>query len=173
MKMRILAVALATGLISQSAPAAAWYQWYRQDIPFAPVPDSWFYRGVPYESPGVANPIFGQVSPWFWFYQPALHHWWTMPNVSGGTYVEQSQSPSGYHIRVYVSGGRSGNLQISVEAGAIIVRSSEGVAASGQFQMQQSGWSTRWLALPADANLAAMRLSRGEDGVEIFVPRFR
>jgi hypothetical protein len=173
MKMSILATVLATGLAAQSAPTAAWYQWYKQDNLFAPVPGFWFYQNFPYYGVSSTGPLLGQTSPSFWSYQPSLYTWWTLPSSPSGTYVEQSQSPSGYHVRVHAPSGRPGNLQIGVEAGAIIIRSSDQFAAGGPLQAQQMGWFTRWITLPADANLAAMRMARSDDVVEIFVPRFR
>jgi hypothetical protein len=98
-------------------------------------------------------------------------NWWFMPSGVSGTFVEQGQSPSGYHIRVYAPGGRPGSLEIGVEGGAIVVRSSEQMTSSAPFPSQQVAWSARWIRLPADANLAAMRMSRSAAGVEIFVPR--
>jgi len=169
MKRHIFAAALATGLAVQSAPTAAWYQWYYQDMPVGPIPGLWNYQNVPYQVPGT-NPFLGQTPPWLQFYRPDLFRWWTMPSMSSGISVEQDQSPLGYHIRVYVPGGHSDNLRIGLESGAIVISSSEQAAAHRPLQM---GWSSQWVTLPADANLAAMKMSRGEAGVEIFVPRLR
>ena len=172
MKTTLLATLLAAGLGLQSAPAAAWYQWQYQDIPFAAVPGLPLAQGIPYGIPGI-NPFVAQTLPWLGFYQPNLLHWWMMPAMSSGTYVEQTQSPAGYHIRVQTPGGGLANLQIAVEAGAIVIRSSEHTMGATPFQTRQSGWSNRWVQLPADANLAATRMGRIDGGVEIFVPRWR
>ena len=146
MRSDLLTAVLAAGFVVQAAPAAAWYQWYYQETPTVPGP-----------------------APC-----GAMHsYWWSMPSNLGGVFVAQGQSPTGYHIRVYTPGGSPGSLAIGVEAGALVVRSGSQAASAGPFPTQQSTWSAQWVRLPADANLAAMRMARNAAGVEIFVPRFR
>jgi len=170
MNTSLLAAALTTGLMAQSAPTAAWYQWYKQDVPFSSAPNFLFYQSIPYGIPGT-GPLLRQNSPWFWSYQPGLFYYWTMPGVPNATYVEQTQSPSGYHIRVHAPSWQLDSLQIGVEAGAIVIGSNVRTTASSPLQAQRMGWSTQWVTLPADANLAAMRMSWSETGIEIYVPR--
>jgi hypothetical protein len=144
MRSDLLTAVLAAGFAVQAAPAAAWYQWYYQALPTAP---------------GLAP------------YGAMQSNWWFMPNSLSGVFVAQGQSPAGYHIRVYAPHGSSGSLTIGVEAGVVVVRSGAQTASAGPFPSAQSTWSAQWLRLPADANLAAMRMSRNAAGVEIFVPR--
>jgi hypothetical protein len=146
MRSDLLAATLAAGFAVQAAPAAAWYQWYYQEIPIGPGP-------APYGA--------------------MYSNGWPMPNNLSGVFVAQGQSPAGYHIRVYTPGGSPGSVAIGVEVGAVVVRSGAQAASAGPFPSQQSTWSAQWVRLPADANLAAMRMSRNPAGVEIFVPRFR
>jgi hypothetical protein len=95
-----------------------------------------------------------------------------MFGIPSGTYVQQSRTPLGYQILVSTPGGNTGNLRIGVEAGAIVINSGEQAVAGGPNPAQQMSWSTQWVRLPADANLAATRVSRSERVVEVFVPRF-
>jgi hypothetical protein len=84
-----------------------------------------------------------------------------------GLYVEQAQSPAGYQVRVYSGQPAAQDIRIGAEGGALVVR-----RVSAGWGGQQAGWMTQWVALPADANLAAMRMRRGNGVLEIFIPRF-
>jgi len=170
-RYRIVA-AIALGVLVPTASATAWWQWFHQDIPFAPVPGMWFYQNAPQS---VAP---GQTQPWFWHYQtppagPATM-WSSMMPVNS-LFVEQSHSPLGYTIRVRTGQPGTTDIEVGMEGHALVIKKrqlQQGTPGS-PLQMQQAGWSTQWVSLPADANVSAMRMSRGNGLVEIFVPRAR
>jgi hypothetical protein len=201
--MRVSAlVGLGMGIAFQAAPAAAWMQWYYQDIPqgavpgfwyFQSIPDHptwvqpnfWFYRSIPQAptfggpwSDPYRSPTPGQAQPFFYQYQTfpmGASTMWSSAIPMSRLFVEQSQSPAGYRIRVYSGQPLAGDVNISIEGGALIIRqsSSASTAVGSPVQTYQSGWSSQLVALPADANVAAMQMQRGNGMVEIFIPRFR
>ena len=168
-----LAASISLMALLSSSPAGAWSQWYYQSLSHAPFSPYWLYRNNPQTGigplPWLASP------PWLWLHQPNLGSWWTMPGMTSGILVEQNRIPLGYGIRVHVLGGTMQNLDIGVKDGIIVIDSSNTVRtiAGSPIRMRQSGWTTRWISLPPDANLAATRMSRRDGVVEIFVPRFR
>jgi hypothetical protein len=161
---------IALCLLLPAASASAWWQWFYQDIPYAPVPGMWLYQNIPQSG------VPGQIQPWFWQYQslptgpPTM---WTSGTPMSSLFIEQSQSPMGYGIRIHTGGPGTQDIQVGLEGRALVIRKREttGTVPGVPIQMQQSGWSTQWVSLPGDANLAAMRMSRGNGLVEIFVPR--
>ncbi len=157
------------GLLCWTAPALAWWQWYYHDLPYVPAqgmdaPSSWFYNHSP------LSPTSGM-----WFYQTQPYgqtQYWSIPSTSSGIYVEQAQSPMGYGFRVHSRDPGLQGMEVRGERGALVIRNRStahsGMGLAGSFQ---SGWFTQWVALPADANLAGMILSRHGVVLEIFIPR--
>ena len=89
-----------------------------------------------------------------------------------GLFVEQSQSPAGYSIRVHSGQQGAQDIAIRIEGSALIIRRHSAACAVGTpLQMQQAGWTTQLIALPADANVTATRIARRLDGIDIFIPR--
>lgn len=178
MKRPILAASISLMLLLGSAPAGAWYQWYSHNLPAAPAPTGWAYQNY---GPGADAGTWPEpvLPPWLWFMQQP--NWatlwmtpWMMPAMTSGVFVEQSQNQFGYQIRVHTPDSHTSNLDISAQDGVIAINSrrSSQAGPGGPAQMQQSGWTTRWITLPTDANLGAIRMSRTGNVVEIFVPRF-
>jgi hypothetical protein len=65
-------------------------------------------------------------------------------------------------------------VDISVQGSLLVIRSQSSTTGGGNpMQMNQSGWSNQSISLPADANIAAMQMQRGNGVVEIFIPRGR
>lgn len=185
MKSYRIAALVGVGLLLQTTSATAWLQWYQLPIPFGPPLGMWFSQNIP------QGPATG-VAPGFWFYQnaPAVSGqtqpgFWYQQSVPGGTasgwsfsgsmsglFVEQSQSPAGYSIRVHSGQQGTQDIDIRIEGGALIIsRHSAAGTAGTPMQMHQAGWTTRLIALAADANVAAMRVARRIDGIDIFIPR--
>jgi len=171
-KRNRIAAAIALGVLIPATSATAWWQWYRQDIPFAPVPGMWFYQNVPQATPP------GQTGPVFWHYRsppagpPTM---WSSTMPMNSLFVEQSASPLGYGIRVHTENPGTMDIEVGVEGHALVIkkRQVQQIGPGASMQMQQFGWSTQWVSLPADANTSSMRMSRGNGLVEIFVPRAR
>jgi hypothetical protein len=91
---------------------------------------------------------------------------------TGGLYVLQNEVPAGYQIRVRTGQPGLPAVDISVQGGVLMIRSrSSAVGGGNAMQTQQSGWSIHSIFLPADANVAAMQMQRGDGVVEIFIPR--
>lgn len=167
-----IAATVALGVLFPAASATAWWQWFHQDIPNGPARGIWFYQNVPH----VAAP--GQIQPWFWHFQsvptgPTTT--WSSPMPTNSLFVEQSHSPMGYTVRVRTGYPGTRDIEVGVEGHALVIKRREmtQTAPGMPMQMQHSGWSTQWVSLPADANIAALRMSRGNSLVEIFVPRVR
>lgn len=177
---------LGLGLALQTTPAAAWWQWYSQDIPYGPGPGMWFYQNIP------QVPMFWPGQPWLWNYlahpagQSGAQFWqyqsnpygpttmWSSTMPTTGLFVEQNETPAGYLIRVRTGQPGAPNVDIGVQGGFLTIRShSMTSAGANAMQMQQSGWSTQSITLPADANIAAMQIQRGDGVTEIFIPRSR
>ena len=172
MKRNRIAAAIALGVLIPATSATAWWQWFRQDIPFAPVPGMWFYQNVPQATAP------GQTGPVFWHYQsppagpPTM---WSSTMPMSSLFVEQTASPLGYGIRVHTEYPGTMDIEVGVEGHALVIkkRRVQQIGRGAPMPMQQSGWSTQWISLPADANISSMRMSRGNGLVEIFVPRAR
>ena len=161
-------LALGLGLALQAAPTAAWWQWYSQEIPYGPVPAFWLYQNFP----NLASVAPGQ--PWNYQTMPfGPMTMWTSTMPMSGLYVEQEQTPAGYLIRVRTGESGAPAVDIRAQGGFLTVSRQSAVAGSGGpgMQMHQSGFATQSLALPADANVAAMQMQRGDGLVEIFIPR--
>lgn len=172
MKSYRLAATMALGVLIPASSATAWWQWFHQDIPYAPVPGMWFYQKVP------QTPSVGQMQPWFWNYQSipgAPANMWSSFMPTSSLFVEQSASPLGYNVRVHTGNSATTDIEVGVEGHALVIkkRQMQGVVPGAPMQMQQAGWSTQWVSLPADANISSIRMSRGKGLVEIFVPRAR
>jgi hypothetical protein len=176
---------LGLGLVFQVAPATAWWQWYSQDIPYGPTTGMWSYQtmpGAPGFWPGQSwlwnypAPLAGLGGPQFWQYSTLPYgstNLWSSAMPTGGLYVQQNEIPTGYQIRIYTGQPGTPVVDIGVQGGFLTVRSHSTTSApSGTaMQMQQAGWSTQSISLPADANVAAMQMQRGDGVVEIFIPR--
>ncbi len=180
-----LGLGLALGL--QAASPAAWWPGYPANAPRPPAPGAW----LNHTGPGVADMARGQ--PWplgypatptgqgvvqFWNYHAMpFGPWsaWSTIMPTSGLYVEQRQSPAGYLIRVRTGRGATPAIDLNVEGGVLKIqsRSMTGAGAGGDLQMQQTGWSTQWVSLAADADVPAMQVQWGDGVVEIFIPRRR
>ncbi len=177
--------ALSLGLTLQAAPANAWWQWYSQEIPYGSTPAMWSYRTTPWAPelwPGQAwlwnqlAPLAGQGGPQFWQYQtiPFGPAPWTYGMPAAGLFVQQSQTPAGYQIRVHTGEPGAPTVDIGVQGGFLTIRRHAATnAADGMMSMHQAGWATQSISLPADANIAAMQMQRSDGLVEIFIPRGR
>ena len=177
---------LGLGLALQAAPAAAWWQTYSQTIPYGPTTGMGAYPTspwVPNYGPNLSAlwdflaPLTGLGAPQFWQYPnlaygpPAL---WSAAMPMGGLYVQQNEVPAGYQIRVHTGQPGLPVVDISVQGGLLVIRSQSSATGGGNaMQMNQSGWSNQSISLPADANVAAMQMQRGNGVVEIFIPRGR
>lgn len=172
MKRYRTVAAIALGVLIPATSATAWWQWFQQDIPYGPVPGMWFYQNMPQATAP------GQTGPVFWHYQspparpPTM---WSSMMPMSSLFVEQSASPLGYIIRVHTGNRTTTDIEIGVEGHALVIkkRQVQQIGPGAPMQMQQAGWSTQWVSLPADANISSMRMSRGNGVVEIFVPRAR
>lgn len=172
MKQNRIAAAIAFGLLIPTAPATAWWQWYYQDTPFAPAPGMWFYQNFP------QIPVFNQMEPWVWQYQTVPYgatSMWTSRLPTNSLFVEQSQSPAGYSIRVYTEQSGTQDIDVGLDGRSLVIKRRANTQAfhGAPWPVQQSGWTTQWVSLAPDANLGALRISRGADLIEIFVPRAR
>ena len=158
-------------LTLQATPAAAWWQWFYQTNPWAP--------GLTWGQPwawGYPAPPMGQNGVQFWQYQsmpfgPINAGPSTMSTA--GLHIEQNQSPAGYLIRVRTGQPGTPAVNIDVQGGFLMIQSGSSAGTTGGtgVQMQQFGWASQWISLPADANAAAMRVQWGDGVVEIFFPR--
>ncbi len=167
--------------LQTAAPDAAWWDWCSQEAPASPAHWMWYYqtnpgalglaRGRPWSADYLAPP-FGQYGTQFWQYQEIP---WSSTRPSAGLFVEQSQSPAGYLIRVRTGQPGTPALDIGVEGGVLMIQSRSMAGASGgaSMQMQQVGWATQWVSLAFDADVAAMQVQWGDGIVEIFIPRRR
>ena len=186
-RSRATLLGLGLGLALQTAPATAWWQWYSHNIPYGPAPGMWFYQAFP-GYPGVPGLWPGQLwlqehllslanqgGPHFWQYQTppfGTTTLWSATVPMSGLFVEQSQTPAGYQIRVHTGQSGPPMVDISTQGGFLTMRShSAGGVGDGGMQMQQAGWASQSIALPADANVAAMQMQRGDGVVQIFIPR--
>lgn len=95
--------------------------------------------------------------------------------ATAGLYVEQHQSPAGYLIRIHTGQRGAPAVDIDVQGGFLTIRTgaAEGAAGGTGMPVQQVAWATRWIALPTDANVAAMQMQWGDGVAEIFIPRGR
>ena len=174
MKKKLISVLGILGLLCWTAPATAWWQWYSHDLPYVPTqgigaPGMWFYNYIPF------GPTSGVGTPGMWFSQTLPYgptQYWNIPATSSGVYVEQLQSPMGYGFRISSRDPGLQGIEVRVEGGGLVIRSRNTVhSGMGQASSFQSGWSTQWVALPANANLAGMTLSRRGSVLEVFIPR--
>lgn len=175
--------ALGLGLAIQAAPAAAWMQWYSQHIPYAPMPGMWFYQHIP----GI--PSFSPGQAWLWQYQlpaaglgsPQLQQypytpsgptttWYSTTSTSGIT-LEQNETPAGYMIRLLTASTGVPAVDITAQGGFLIIRSGSAAGAGGDMPIRQTGWTTQWISLPVDADIATTRMQQGNGIIEIFIPR--
>jgi hypothetical protein len=177
---------LGLGLALQGGPAAAWWQTYSQTIPYGPTTGMGAYPTTPWVpnyGPNLSAlwdflaPLSGLGAPQFWQYPnlaygpPAL---WSAAMPMGGLSVQQNEVPAGYQIRVHTGQPGLPVVDISVQGGLLVIRSQSSATGGGNaMQMNQSGWSSQSISLPADANVAAMQMQRGNGVVEIFIPRGR
>lgn len=172
MKRYRIAATLALGVLFPATSAVAWWQWFHQDVPNGPKPGIWFYQNIP----TMTAP--GQIQPWFWHYQsvptgPTTI--WSSPMPMDSLFVEQSHSPQGVTIRVRSGYPGTQEINVGVEGHILVIKKRQiaQIEPGARMQIPHSGWSTQWMSLPADANVAALRISRGDGLVEIFVPRVR
>jgi len=175
---------LGLGLALQAGPATAWWQTYSQSIPYGPVTGMGPYPTnpwVPSYGPNLSAlwdflaPLAGRGGPQFWQY-PTMAYGptglWSSAVPTAGLYVQQNEVPAGYQIRVHTGQPGLPAVDVSVQGGALMIRSrSSAVGGGNAMQMQQSGWSSHAIFLPADANVAAMQMQRGDGVVQIFIPR--
>lgn len=174
MRKKLISLLAIPGLLCWTAPATAWWQWYYHDLPHGSmqgrgVPSMWFYNYPP------LVPTQGVATPGMWFYHTLPYgptRYWTLPLTSSGVSVEQLQSPLGYGFRIRSGDPGFQGIEVRVEGGALVISSRNTAhSAMGPASSFQSGWSTRWVVLPADANPARMTVSRRGGVVEIFIPR--
>jgi len=186
------------GLLLQTTSASAWWQWYQFGNPFGPPPAMWFYQNTPMGPATEGAPGFwfyqgfptwgvpgfwlsqrtptvpGQIPSGFWHQQlvpSGAVSGWRFSGPISGLFVEQSQSPAGYSIRVHTGQQGAQDLDMRIEGGALIIRRHHAArAVRAPLQMQQAGWMTQLIALPADANVGAMRVAPRIDGIDIFIP---
>jgi len=177
---------LGLGLAIQAAPAAAWWQTYSQTVPYGPTTGLGAYPANPWVPNHGANlaalweflaPLSGLGGPQYWQYPnlaygpPAM---WSGAMPMSGLYVQQAEVPAGYQIRVHTGQPGLPAVDIGVENGFLVIRSQTSTTGGGNaMQMNQSGWSNQSISLPADANVSAMQMQRGNGVVEIFIPRVR
>lgn len=112
-------------------------------------------------------------------YQPSwsgFQSWQTGPGISAAFYVEQRQWPAGYGIRLYLPERRNAGVHVSVDGNSLVIRSEQqNQQASGGMEgmFMQFGSFSQWLSLPGDADMANMRVTNHDRGIDIFVPRLR
>ena len=87
--------------------------------------------------------------------------------------MEQTETPLGYYARVNTGQQSLCEVDVNVAGNELVIRSRSAVDTGMPLQMQQAGWRTQQLSLPANTGLAAMRMQRGDGVVEIFIPRVR
>lgn len=181
-----LGLGLGLGLALQAPPAAAWWQTYSQTVPYGPTTG---WRAYP-ANPWVQNygpnlsalwdflaPLTGLGGPQYWLYPnmaygPSAMWYGAMP--MSGLYIQQAEFPVGYQIRVHTGQPGIPAVDIGVEGGFLVIRRQTAVTGGGNaMQMIQSGWSNQSIFLPADANISAMQIERGNGMVDIFIPRVR
>ena len=187
-RSRTILVGLGLGLALQTGPATAWWQWYSYNSPYGIPPGMWLYQAFP-GYPGIPGLWPDQL--WLQGYLLSLanqggpHFWqshtlpggkttmWSATVPMSGLFVEQNQIPAGYQIRVHTGQSGPPMVDISVQGGFLTISSRTGgsVGVGGGMQMQQAGSASQSIALPADANVAAMQMQRGDGVVEIFIPR--
>jgi len=176
---------LGLGLTLPTAPAAAWWQSYSQNIPYGPAMGMGYYPTnpwVPNYGPNLSAlwdflaPLTGPGGPQFWQY-PTLPYGpmtlWSSATPTGGLYVQQNEILAGYYIRVHTGQPGAPAVDIAVQDGFLTIRTHSTGGGGNAMQMQHSGWSTQAISLPADANVSAMQMQRGNGVVEIFIPRGR
>ena len=177
---------LGLGLALQAAPAAAWWQTYSQTIPYGPTTGMAAYPTspwIPNYGPNLSAlwdflaPLSGLGGPQFWQYPNMAYGptaLWSAAMPMGGLYVQQNEVPAGYQIRVQTGQPGLPVVDISVDGSLLVIRSqSSAIGGGNAMYMNQSGWSNQSISLPADANVAAMQMQRGNGVVEIFIPRGR
>jgi hypothetical protein len=176
---------LGLGLALQAAPVAAWWQTYSHSIPYGPTTGWSNYPANPW----VQN--YGPNLSALWDFLAPLSHLgaqdWQYPNMAygppamwfgampmSGLHVQQAEVPAGYQIRVYTGKPGLPAVDIGVQGGLLVIRSQSSATGGGDAtQMSQTGWSNQSISLPADANVLAMQMARGNGVVEIFIPRIR
>ncbi len=175
---------LGLGLALQTPSASAWWHWYAQNIPYGSAPAPWSYPagpGFPTFGPSQAQlwdflaPLAGLGGPQFWQYSSPPYGpmtQWSSTMQSGGLSVQQDQTPAGYRIRVFTGQAGAPMPDIGVQGGVLTIRSQSATGGNGM-PMYQSGWAMQSIALPADAQVAAMQMQRGDGVVDIFIPRGR
>jgi hypothetical protein len=167
-----IATFIALGVLFPAASATAWWQWYHQDIPYAPWSGMWWFQNAPQ---GV---VPGRMQPWSWQYQSVPDgptSMWSSTTPISSLFVAQSHTPMGYRIRVHTGRPGTQDIEVGLEGHALVIKKREmsHTSPGTPIQIQQTGWSTQWVSLPADANVTALRITRGNGLVEIFVPRVR
>lgn len=172
MKRCRIAASIALGLFFPAASASAWWQWFHQHIPCSPGPGIWFYQEIPH---GAAPTRLRPQTQRFQSFSTGPTSTWSTAMPMSSLFLEQLHTPMGYTIRVRTGNPGAQDLEIGLEGHALVIKKRDmtQTALGMPIQMQQSGWSTQWVSLPADANLAALRMARGNGMVEIFVPRTR
>ena len=170
MKHYRIAASIALGLFFPATSAIAWWQWFHQDVPYAPGPGFWFYQMIPQvAAPGRA----ARQGQQFQSFTTGPAGIWSTSIPMSSLFVEQTPSPMGYTVRVYTDYPRTQDIEIGVEGRTLVIKKREmaRIPPGMPMQMRQTGWSTQWVSLPADANVAALRMSRGNGIVEVFIPR--
>ena len=197
MKRYRVAALFGLGLLLQTTSAAAWLQWYQLPIPFGPPLAMWFHQNTPpnpttevapgfsfyqgfptWGTPGFsfyqsAAPVPGQMQPWYWHQQSVpggAVSGWSFSGTVSGLFIQQSQSPAGYYVRVHTGKQGPQDVNVRIEGGALIISRHSATGTAGT-PMHQAGWTTQLIALAADANVAGMRVARRIDGIDIFIPR--
>ena len=178
-------IGLGLGLALHGAPAGAWWQSYYQTIPYGPTPWAGPYPAAPWiptfgpDLSALWNflaPLSGLGRPQFWQY-PIMPYgpmnYWSGTIPMSGLFVQQGETPAGYQILVQTGQPGAPTIDIGVQGGVLTIRTQAQQANSGagNAMQMQSGWSTRMITLPPDANFAAMQMQRGNGVVEIFIPR--
>ena len=172
MKNLQISALFAFGLMLHASGAQAWSQWYYQDLPYSP--GFWFYQTFP-EATGTGPGLVPSANPWFHYFQmvPQSTSWWTSQIPMNTLYVEQSQSPVGYTVRVFTAG--QATVDLGGDGSTLVIRS-QNISPSMRatpMQTSGSGWASQWVSLPGDANFGAMRVFRRPGLLTIFVPRRR
>lgn len=117
-----------------------------------------------------------------WHYPPMPYGHvltWNMhlPAPSSGIYVQQTDLTDAYRFRIYPGGQRLRDIRISIERGALVVRSEvRSLSKPGEVGpniVQQSGAFIQWVLLPADANMNAMTWSVNDGVLQIILPKSR
>ncbi len=129
---------------------------------------------------GLLFPATSATAWWQWYsqsipYSPVPEMWFYHNVPMSGLFVEQSQSPAGYSVRIRTGQTGLQDIEVGLEGRILVIKQREAsrTAAGVPMWMQKSGWTTRWVSLPEDANVGALRMLRNGDLIEIFVPRVR